>query len=195
MTEIIEKTKINMYVDNERLSAELIAWKAEYVIAVENGVETPRLPPYVGKAILDIARHKATARNYRDYSFIEEMIGDGVENVIKYIKNFKPDAVTKSGKVNAFAYISYIIENAFYFRIQKEARETYNKNKSYELLGDFEHSAEDFGDNNIDLNSVGADIRSKVYEYEEKMVAKKLLKQSKKPEEIKPLFAFMSDEE
>lgn len=174
------------YIDNERLSSELIDWKEKYTNNLEQGLERPKLPEYVGFAIMKISEHKAQARNFRDYSFIDEMIADGYENVLTYIHNFNPDAVTRSGKVNAFGYISRIIDYAFIARITSEEKQAYFKYKAFEMSGlrsgDFE--PDEGIDNSFDINSVGADFMSKVHEYEEKMRLKKAAKDANKKEVI-----------
>ena len=74
----------------------------------------------------------ATKKNYRNYPFIEEMIGDGVENALMYIDNFKPYYISKDGeqkKGNPFSYFTTIINYAFLRRIAKEKKLLYTKYK------------------------------------------------------------------
>lgn len=171
LIEIEDDKPIRHYVDNEKLSEELVEWKRKYDEAKAADEELPRLTEYIGYSVMMIAKHKGQARNFRDYSYLNDMIGDGIENVLKYIHNFNPEAATKSGKVNAFGYISRIIDYAFIGRIQHEHRQAYYKYKAFEMSG---LEGSEFGeDGNIDMNSISSDFLSKVHEYEEKMASKK----------------------
>lgn len=160
-----KKTPANHYIDNDRLNAELIAWKERYNEAPED--DKPVLPEYVGYAILKIAEHRGHTHNFRNYSYLDDMISDGIQNCVRYIHNFDPikaAAASKSGKVNAFGYISRIIEWAFINRIKIEAKQAYIKYKSIEMYG-----IELDSDNAYDAEAVTADFLDRAYEYEEKM--------------------------
>ena len=62
--------------------------------------------------------------------FREDMICDGIENCVQYIKNFDPE---KSS--NPFAYFTQIIHYAFLRRIQKEKRQMDIRAKIIERSG------------------------------------------------------------
>ena len=62
--------------------------------------------------------------------FREDMISDGIENCVQYIKNFDP---AKSS--NPFAYFTQIIHYAFLRRIQKEKKQLDIKTKIIERTG------------------------------------------------------------
>lgn len=53
-------------------------------------IELPQMSNYIGSCILKIGQRLATAPNFVNYSYREEMISDGVENVFLYLKNFDP---------------------------------------------------------------------------------------------------------
>jgi len=55
------------------------------------------------------------------------MIGDAIENCLRYLHNFNPD---KSN--NPFAYFTQIMYYAFLRRIEKEKKQSYIKYKSME---------------------------------------------------------------
>lgn len=163
------------YVDNVRLSAELTEWKERYNIAKAAGLETPRLPEFVGKSILDIAENLGKSPNFSRYSFLEEMKGEGIESVLTYIGNYDPTIQTKSGNQNAFSYITRIIYFSFTHVIEQEARQAYYKLKSFELMGgsamlEGEDSADMFDSSNgpVDKNEIVNDMMSRMYKYEEK---------------------------
>lgn len=114
----------NHYVNNKRMHAALLEWKQRCRIAEERGAPVPRVPEYIGQCILLIAQNLARKPNFMNYSFKEEMIGDGVENCLMYIGNFNPEKYA-----NPFAYFTQIIYYAFLRRIQKEKKQTYIKHK------------------------------------------------------------------
>ncbi len=115
------------YVDNKRLYAEMIEYVRQYNDAKARGVETPRASNYIGECIWLIANRLSTNRNFIGYTYREEMIGDAIENCLRYIHNFNPE---KSS--NPFAYFTQIMYYAFLRRIDKEKKQTYIKYKSME---------------------------------------------------------------
>ena len=91
--------------------------------------------------------------------FREDMICDGIENCVQYIKNFDP---AKSS--NPFAYFTQIIHYAFLRRIQKEKRQMDIRTKIIERSG-FDEVFTGDGDiyNNSDYNTIKENIQSKLY--------------------------------
>lgn len=117
----------NHYVDNKRLYTEMIKFINAYNEAKEQGVQTPRPNNYIGSCIKLIAERLSTNRNFIGYTYREEMIGDAIENCLRYLHNFNPD---KSN--NPFAYFTQIMYYAFLRRIEKEKKQSYIKYKSME---------------------------------------------------------------
>ena len=91
--------------------------------------------------------------------FREDMISDGIENCVQYIKNFNPE---KSS--NPFAYFTQIIHYAFLRRIQKEKRQMDIRSKIIERSG-FEEVMSGDGDvySSSDYNSIKENIQNKQY--------------------------------
>ena len=114
----MEKEKKVHYVDNKVFFAEMERWKTE----IEESDEVDDLPPmvteYMGECFYKIATHLSYRPNFINYTYREEMIGGGIENCIRYAKNFNPE---KSR--NPFAYFTQIIYYAFIRRIQKEKKQ------------------------------------------------------------------------
>lgn len=92
--------------------------------AEKTGVKLPIPSNFIGKCINDISYHLATKPNFSNYPFKDEMISDGIENCITYIKNFDPNK-----SKNPFAYFSQITYFAFLRRIQNEKKLLYKKGK------------------------------------------------------------------
>lgn len=112
------------YVNNAELLDALIEYRKKIAEAAEAGEPMPRVPEYVGKCILQIATHLSYKPNFLNYTYREEMISDGIENCIQYVRNFDPE---KSR--NPFAYFTQIVWYAFLRRIQKEKKQNYVKQK------------------------------------------------------------------
>ena len=90
--------------------------------------------------------------------FREDMICDGIENCVQYIKNFDPE---KSS--NPFAYFTQIIHYAFLRRIQKEKRQMDIRTKIIERSGFEEVMTADGNFNSSDYNTIKENIQTKQY--------------------------------
>lgn len=119
--------KVIHYVNNKKLLAEFIIYKAKVKEAEEKGLEKPRLSPYIGECILEISKRLSKKTNFCNYPFVDDMIGDGISNAIEYIDNFNPEKYN-----NPFGYLTKIIYYAFIRRIQKEKKYLYTKFKTTE---------------------------------------------------------------
>ena len=127
----MEKQK-EYYVNNKDFYDAMCEFKDDVERSKEANSKRPHVSNYIGDCIMKIAKRLATKKNYRNYPFIEEMIGDGVENALMYIDNFKPYYISKDGeqkKGNPFSYFTTIINYAFLRRIAKEKKLLYTKYK------------------------------------------------------------------
>ena len=147
------------YVNNKEFLAALIKLREDREIAEIRGKEKPRIPRYIGECFLKIATHLSFKPNFVNYMFKEDMISDGIENCVQYIKNFNPE---KSS--NPFAYFTQIIHYAFLRRIQKEKRQMDIRSKIIERSG-FEEVMSGDGDvySSSDYNSIKENIQNKQY--------------------------------
>tara|TARA_R110000823_G_scaffold200078_1_gene331090 strand:- start:1387 stop:1971 length:585 start_codon:yes stop_codon:yes gene_type:complete len=121
-----KKAKVN-YVDNKQLYVAMTEFTNLCREAAAVGEHRPKVPEYIGLCIFRIATRLATKPNFASYTYKDEMISDGIEVCIRYLHNFDPQ---KSS--NPFAYFTQIIYYAFLQRIQKEKKQQYIKNKSFE---------------------------------------------------------------
>ena len=115
------------YVNNKDFYAAMVEFKTAVNLAKENGTERPQVPNYVAECISLIANRLSFKPNFINYTFREDMIGDGIENCLRYIDNFNPEKTQ-----NPFAYFTQIIYYAFLRRIQKEKKYLYTKFKATE---------------------------------------------------------------
>jgi len=94
----------------------------EYREKVQKAEDKKRTKPmvtnYIGECFLKIANHLSYRPNFINYTYRDDMISDGIENCLQYMRNFNPE---KSN--NPFAYFTQIIYYAFIRRIQKEKKQ------------------------------------------------------------------------
>jgi hypothetical protein len=109
------------YINNAEFLVEMTAYRYEYLDYIENKetIDKPRISEKAAIAFLKIATNLATKPNFRNYTYKDEMILDGIENCIAYAHNFNPE---KSS--NPFSYFTQIIYYAFLRRIQREKKQT-----------------------------------------------------------------------
>jgi len=153
------KRKSEHYVNNKEFLEALINYRAKCQRAEDAGEPRPVIPRYIGECFLKIANHLSYKPNFVNYMFREDMISDGIENCVQYIKNFNPE---KSS--NPFAYFTQIIHYAFLRRIQKEKRQMDIRGKLIERSG-FEEVMSGDGDlySSSDYNSIKENIQTKLY--------------------------------
>ena len=104
-----------MYVDKEDFHNALVLYKS--------GEGGRRAEDYVGKCILDICRNIARKPCWSGYTYVDEMVEDGIENCTKAIRSYD----INNEKKNPFWYFSFIAERAFIRRMYAEKRQTYLK--------------------------------------------------------------------
>ena len=118
------------YINNEDFLKALVDYKTACKLAKKEKKPPPAIPNYIGECFMKIAEGLSHKPNFINYSYRDEMVGDGIENCLMYFENFD---TTKSS--NAFAYFTQIIYFAFLRRIQKEKKQLYVKYKSKEQFG------------------------------------------------------------
>lgn len=120
----------NDYINNQKFLEALIEHREKCNIATEKGSPLPILSDYIGECFMNISDHLSRKPNFASYSFREGMVSDGVENCLKYYRNFDE---TKSN--NPFAYFTQIIYYSFLRRIANEKKNLYVKYKATEQVG------------------------------------------------------------
>jgi hypothetical protein len=113
MTDNKKKKKIG-YWDNERFNQEFLKHKADYAYAELHGMELPRFPEYLGKCFIDLSYGLADRPNFRNYTYIDDMISDGIERCLSGWKNFDPNI-----NANSYGYFTVAVWYAFLQRIAK----------------------------------------------------------------------------
>lgn len=174
------KTKAVHYVDNVKFLQEMILYRNACFEAKEQGVLEPQISEYVGECFLKIANRLSFRPNFINYAFREDMISDGIENCVQYIRNFDP-----ARSKNPFAYFTQIIYYAFIRRIQKEKKQLYIKYKQMEdtasLHDNIELSEQDKYDGNYNQEMMTQDQKSSMYDFIGNFEDSKKKKKKKKP--------------
>lgn len=114
----------NHYIDNKLFFQEIAVYKKAYDKAKKANKELPQISNYLGDCVLRIAKGLGQKHNFRNYSFIKDMISTGVETCIKNMHSFDPDKST-----NPFSYFTQVCFFAFLSVIQKEKKQSMIKKK------------------------------------------------------------------
>ena len=111
----------NHYVDNEEFLVEMTEYRNKYLEhqASNGALKKPRLSESIALSFIKIAQNLSNKTNFRNYTYKDEMILDGIENCVAYAHNFNPEK-----SKNPFSYFTQIIYYAFVRRIQKENKQT-----------------------------------------------------------------------
>ena len=149
------------YVDNKKFLQAMIDWRETW--PDENNI--PPVTNYIGECFLKIATHLSYRPNFINYTYRDEMISDGIENCLQYVKNFNPEK-----SKNPFAYFTQIIYYAFLRRIQKEKKQLEIKNKILERSGydevmhtdTFEGTMTGMNPSQSDMGSIKENIETKM---------------------------------
>ena len=109
-----KKVPDNHYIDNEKFYEEL----SKYKKLLEEKPEEA-FPEYLGECFLAIATNLSYRPNFIGYTYKQDMIGDAVENCLRYWDRFDPEK-----SKNPFGYFSQISWWAFVRRITAEKKQT-----------------------------------------------------------------------
>ena len=123
------------YVNNAQFSQAVVEYVAAANANTEKGEPAPVVPNYVASCFLKIAEGLSHKSNFVRYTYREDMVGDGIENCLKAIRNYNIEAATRTGKPNAFAYFTQIVWFAFLRRIKKEKDQQEIKMKAIASVG------------------------------------------------------------
>lgn len=130
----------NHYVDQFAFKEAL----KEYYSACEKceaeGLDTPPIPPYIGDCVYRIAKKLGNNYNFRNYSFIQDMVSEATVHCLNKIRKFNPNLGT-----SAFSYFTSVVWFSFLGTIAEEKKINQAKNRAF-ISGDLESYALEFGD-------------------------------------------------
>ena len=181
-TQVLPPVDVNNpkhYVNNVKFYDALVAYRKACAEAESAGKERPIIPNYIGECILKIAQGLAKNYNFRNYSYIQDMISQGVEFCCRYILSFDP---AKSN--NPFAYFTQTCYRAFILIIQKEHKQARLKKEALFNGG--------FDTFDIDAHDLDEDFKVDVREF---LMSLDMKPEKKKERVAKPgaLDAFFGD--
>lgn len=180
----VDSKNPNYYLDKDQMRDALRKYRDDYRKSVEDGVEAPRVPEYLGECFLNISKGLAMKHNFRHYSFVNDMIMDGVMTCLKYIKSFDPDKISeRTGK--PVSPLSYFTQTCFYSFINRINEEEEEAAVKWELLLKADIEAYTEGDDD------SGDFKMNLSEFikalgPQKHIDKKKQKTSKKKEPVSP---------
>lgn len=119
--------KKNIYLDKKEFYQAIADYRKKCLDAEQEGKPKPPIPNYIGQSLTKLAEKIATMPCYMNYSYKEEMIGDGIINCIEYFDRFDPERSKE-----AFSYFTQVIIYAFWRRIYKENKNRYAMYKNFQ---------------------------------------------------------------
>ena len=179
------------YVDNKKFGKALVDYAAAVDKAKADGTTIPIVPNYIAECFLKIAEGLSHKVNFIRYTYREEMVMDAVENCLRAITNYNPNAETRTGTQNAFSYFTQICFFAFLRRIEKEKKQQDIKFKFIEQSGIEEFIAQVEGDDTHGEQAFIDSLRERISRIKEKDSAIKEF--AKKEKKNKSLELFMTD--
>lgn len=180
------------YVDNKKFGEAIVDYVTKVSAAKQSEQTIPVVPNYIADCFLKIAEGLSHKVNFIRYTYREEMVMDAVENCLRAINNYNPNATTRTGTPNAFAYFTQICYFAFLRRIEKEKKQQDIKFKFIEQSGIEEFIANIQGDDTHNEQAFIDSLRERISKVKEKDVAIKEF--AKKEKQNKSLEFFMTDE-
>lgn len=179
------------YVDNKKFGAALVDYAALVNKAKAEDQPIPIVPNYIAECFLKIAEGLSHKVNFIRYTYREEMVMDAVENCLRAITNYNPNAETRTGTQNAFSYFTQICFFAFLRRIEKEKKQQDIKFKFIEQSGIEEFIASVEGDDTHGEQAFIDSLRERIGRIKEKDAQVKEF--AKKEKKNKSLELFMTD--
>jgi hypothetical protein len=179
------------YVDNKKFGKALEEYAENVNKAKAENNPIPIVPNYIADCFLKISEGLSHKVNFIRYTYREEMVMDAVENCLRAITNYNPNAATRTGTQNAFSYFTQICFFAFLRRIEKEKKQQDIKFKFIEQCGIEEFIANVEGDDTHGEQAFIDSLRERIGKIREKDVAIKEF--AKKEKQNKSLELFMTD--
>lgn len=113
-----------MYLDKKELHEALKEYLLKCEAAEEAGEERPRVTEYIGECIYNLNHNLAKRPNFSGYSFKEDMIDNGIELCLRYIRNYDFRQYS-----NPHTFLTYYAWRGFVDTINLEEDQSYIKAK------------------------------------------------------------------
>lgn len=182
-------TKYFTDAENELIVNILVDWIPGRKAAIANGTKLPAIPEVIGRAVQRIVEKTSSRYNYRDYPFREDMVGDAILNILRYLHTFDVSRVgERSGKINFFSWVTMCTDRSFSKKITDEEGQTYLKLRAFEDVGGFAafNDEPDFDTSTFTENTgIAMDFRERIGNYEEKRERQREKERTKAKEQTK----------
>ena len=163
------------YIDKVVVSEQLKNYSDRFKENEKLDIPAPIVPDDLAVSLLKMANKVGYKYRFRDYTYVDEMISDAIIICLKYMHRFD----SKFGNTG-FNYLTTLIHNAFFNRINIERKQQYIRSK--EFVGCYEQNISSFvADHAVgnDPSEVYKDSISFVTKYEQQMEEAKLKKKNK----------------
>lgn len=120
------------YVDNAKFKEALIEYHTAKLAAEAAGTEKPQVQNYIADCFMRIAKGLGSKFNFRNYSYLDDMISDAVFTCLKNIDCFDPTRGT-----SAFAYFTQCVYFSFLGSIKGEKKKEQLKRDLF-FKGDYD---------------------------------------------------------
>lgn len=149
----IDPKNPNYYLDKDAMRDALREHRDKCIQAEAEGKELPQVSEYLGSCFLSIAKGLGMKHNFRRYSFVNDMIMDGVMTCLKYVRSFDPDKISSrtNKPVSPLSYFTQVCWYAFINRINEEEDQAAVK-WSLLLSSDIEAYSNDDEDGDFKMN-------------------------------------------
>lgn len=117
------------YVDKKTLHEHLVKHIQKVKECEALGIDPPPANNYIGNAIIQIATNHASKWNFKNYTWKDEMIGDGILAAVKAINKYDPERCEE----NPYGFFNKAIFWSFQARIKQEKLKLDNQ---YEMMKD-----------------------------------------------------------
>lgn len=153
------------YLDRDEVYIDICFWKTKIYAYDDTSI---RPPDSIGEPIQLSTEGLSRRVNFYRYTWKEDMVGNGIESMVKGMFNFN-----EQKWFNPHAYMSRAAENAFLQTLEKENRELLATYKTF--LTSYKEDYENEGYiSSTDNEQFVQDMQNKVVELEEKINRKKV---------------------
>ena len=105
------------YVNNREFTLALDEYSRKCKKAEDEGKQKPQMNNYLGDCIMKMSERLSHTPRFRNYSYRDEMVHNGILAAVKYAHRFNGDKFD-----NGFAYVTQIIFSHFIITIKNEKK-------------------------------------------------------------------------
>lgn len=126
MADIKQPRKRRKFTDKSKWYIDKEEYNKELILFTKTNVASDRL----GELFMTHVSRCASAANFKNYTYRQEMESQALYFLLKYSTNFDPEKQRKAGKEpDAFAYCTQMIHNAFLQIIAREKKHSLIKDR------------------------------------------------------------------